>query len=203
VGGNHTCALTSVGGANCWGDNASGQLGYGTGEGPELCGRQHQNFHDLFQCSRWPVAVRGLERVVCTNSSGSITLSPGVTNAAAIQTVKLKGAITGCSDPFTAVTYTATLTTAGPVSCSVLNGAGETATGSATFKWTPKARHRSPGTLSLLLSETPGVAFGGEVASGSFSALALSGIATESYNGTCGAQPVKKGSFSGSAVSFE
>jgi alpha-tubulin suppressor-like RCC1 family protein len=199
AGVDDACALTSAGGAKCWGDNESAQLG--DGASPEVCG---ESIHNFFNCSRWPVAVRGLERVRCSNSSGSITLSPGVTNTAAIQSVTVKGAMTGCSgDPFTTAKYTATLTTAGPVSCAVLNEAGEAATGAATFKWTPKTRHPSTGTLSLLLSESPGIALGGEVARGSFSALALSGTATERYKGTCGGKAVAKGTFAGSAVIFE
>jgi uncharacterized Zn-binding protein involved in type VI secretion len=196
AGGEHTCALMSTGGARCWGENEFGQLGDGTHSGPELC--------ESVNCSNWPVAVRGLDTVVCAASGGSITLSPGVTNTAAIQTVRIKGVMTACSgDPFTTVKYTAKLTTAAPLSCSALNGVGEAATGAVTFKWTPKTRYASTGTLSLFLSETPGVAFGGEVARGSFSALALLGTATERYTGTCGGKAVKKGTFTGSAVSFE
>jgi hypothetical protein len=57
----------------------------------------------------------------------------------------------------------------------------------------------------MLLSETPGIAFSGEVTTGSYSPLTLSGTVTESYAGaaTCGAKKVKKGTFSGSAVNFE
>jgi len=62
------------------------------------------------------------------------------------------------------------------------------------------------------LAETPGVAFSGEVTTGSYSPLTLTGTATESYTGgaACGekvgkkaAKAVKKGTFSGPAVSFE
>ena len=65
------------------------------------------------------------------------------------------------------------------------------------------------GTLSLGLAETPGLAFSGEVLTGSYSPLALSGSVTETYEGgpTCGqpvgnktAKAVKKGAFSGAAV---
>jgi hypothetical protein len=119
--------------------------------------------------------------------------------------MKIKGTLSGCKgEPFTGTKYTATLKTAAPVSCSVLKAAGEAATGAAKYKWTPKAKG-STGTLSLLLTETPGVAFSGEVTSGSYSPLTLLGTATESYTGaaTCGAKKVKKGTFTGSAVNFE
>jgi hypothetical protein len=125
--------------------------------------------------------------------------------------MKIKGTMTGCTgDPFTEVKYTATLKTAAPASCSALKGAGETATGAAKYKWTPKVKP-STGTLSMLLTETPAVAFSGEVTIGSYSPLTLSGTASESYTGgaTCGepvggkpAKAVKKGTFSGSAVGF-
>jgi hypothetical protein len=57
----------------------------------------------------------------------------------------------------------------------------------------------------MLLTETPGVAFSGEVTSGSYAPLTFSGTVTESYAGgaTCGAKKVKKGTYSGSAVNFE
>jgi hypothetical protein len=120
--------------------------------------------------------------------------------------MKIKGTLAGCTgQPFTAAKYSATLKTAGPVSCSVLKTAGEAATGAAKYKWTPKAKpSKGGGALNMLLTETPGVAFSGEVASGPYAPLAFSGTATESYTGaaTCGGKAVKKGRFTGSTVEF-
>ncbi len=151
----------------------------------------------------------------CTGNSGTVTLSPGLTDTAAVQTMQIKGTLTGCvGKPFTEAKYTATLKTAGPASCSVLKTAGETATGAATYKWTPKPKKAtaSTGTLTMSLTETPDIAFSGDLTTGSYSPLTLTGTATESYTGgaTCGqkvgkkaAKAVKKGTFSGSAVNFE
>jgi hypothetical protein len=149
----------------------------------------------------------------CTANSGTINLKPGLTNTPAVQTVKIKGTLKGCKgEPFTEVSYGATLTT-GPVSCSMLTGPGKTATGAAKYKWTPKAKPSSAtGPLSLALGEAPSVRFSGETTAGSFSPLTFSGTATETYEGgpTCGApngkkaaKAVKKGTFTGTTVSFE
>ena len=147
----------------------------------------------------------------CATNSGTVVLSPGLTDTPVAQTMKIKGTLTGCSgEQFKKAKYIATLKTGGPVSCTVLQVAGETAAGAAKYTWTPKAK-ASAGTLSMPLTETPGNAFSGEVTSGSYSPLTLSGTVTESYTGgaTCGekvgkkaAKAVKKSTFSGSAVSF-
>ncbi len=147
---------------------------------------------------------------VCTSNTAKITLTPGLTDTAAVQTIKIKGTLTGCTGA-PAAKYTATVKTAGPVSCSVLATAGEPVTATAKYVWTPKAKG-STGTLSMpFLTETPGISFSGEAATGSYSPLTFTGTATQSYAdaATCGlpgklgaVKPVKKGTLSGSAVNF-
>jgi alpha-tubulin suppressor-like RCC1 family protein len=185
AGKSHTCALMSAGEVECWGYGGVGELGDGASG-----------------YSATPVAVLGLFKVTCASNSGSITLTPGVTTTSGVQAIKIKGLMTGCEgDRFATVKYTARLTTTGPVSCSTLNQGGEAAAGTAKFKWTPKAKP-STATLSLPLSETPGLVFSGELTSGSYAPRGFSARLTESYNVPCGGKPVKKGTFSGSQVTF-
>ncbi len=149
---------------------------------------------------------------LCTNVTGTVTLSPGLTANSAVQALKIKGTLSGCSGKgFSGASFTATLATADAVSCSVLSGAGDPGTGTAKFAWTPKAKS-STGTLGVLLSETPGVALSGAVSSGSYSPLTLSGTVSETFIGGTGcgvpvgkkaAKPVKKGTFAGSALAIE
>jgi alpha-tubulin suppressor-like RCC1 family protein len=182
-----SCAVTSAGWVKCWGVGA-----FGGG------GLSEEEFA--------PDDVRGLGVGTCTTSAGTIKLSPGLSGTPAVQTMKITGTIADCtSEPFTQTKYTATLKTAAPVSCSVLNAAGAAATGPARYKWVPKAK-ASTGMLSLFLSETPGVALSGELTARTMYAPRwLSGTVTESYTGaaSCGAKKVKKGAFTGAAVSFE
>jgi hypothetical protein len=149
---------------------------------------------------------------LCMTNTGTVTLSPGLADTAHVQTLKIKGKLTGCGGgSFTGASYMATVKTTDAVSCSVLTGAGEPASGSAKFKWKP---HETPsaGTLSLPLTETSGVAFSGAVEAGTYSRLPLSGTVSETFTGgaKCGqpegkkkAKPIKKGTFIGSAVSLE
>ncbi len=149
----------------------------------------------------------------CTLNSASVKLSPGLTNTAAIQTVKIKGTLSGClNEPFTEVKYKATLTSAVPLSCATLTGAGSPASGAAKLQWVPKTKpSTSAGTLTMLLTETPAAAFSGSVASGPNASLSFSGSAAVSFVGgaTCGvpigtkaAKAVKTGTLGG-AVSFK
>jgi hypothetical protein len=153
-------------------------------------------------------------KAVCTDNTGTIRLSPGLTDTAAIQTVKIKGKLTGCTgEAFTEMSYKATLMTGHVVSCSALSEAGEAANGSAKLKWAPKAKPATAtGPLSVVLSEEPSVAFSGEATAGSFSPLTFTGAMSETYEGAakCGVaegkkkpKAVKKGTFTGTTVAFE
>jgi alpha-tubulin suppressor-like RCC1 family protein len=192
--GYSSCAVTSAGGVKCWGRNNVGQLGANT----------VQKCINRTPCSTIPVHANGLA-ATCTSNSGKVTLEPGLSGTPAVQTMKIVGTLTGCvGEPFITVKYSAALKTAGPVSCSVLKEAGEPASGAAKYNWTPKVKG-SLGSLNLSLTDTPATPFVGETASSFYSPLTLSGTATETYKGAakCGPETVKKGTFSGSAVTFE
>ena len=146
-------------------------------------------------------------KALCATNTGTIKLSPGLTNTAAVQTMKIKGTLSGCTgEPFTSVAYKATLKTTGMVGCPVLKGTGELASGAASFKWTPKTKpSKTTGTLGMLLTETPSAALSGELTAGPFSPLTLSGKTSITFTGgsTCGGtKAVTKGTFTSTTVAF-
>jgi hypothetical protein len=149
-------------------------------------------------------------KIACSADSGKATYSPGLTDAAAVQAIKVKGSLTGCAGGgFTSAKYTATLKTTNALSCASLDSAGEPATGTVTISWLPKAKGgKSIGSFSMPVTEKPAAALDGTLESGPFSPATLYGEVSQTYSGaaTCGAavknkvKPVKKATFTGSAI---
>jgi alpha-tubulin suppressor-like RCC1 family protein len=203
AGGRHSLALLGNGTVQAWGSDELEQLGDGMTKNSPLpkgvagvtgvTGLAAGGYHSLTF-----TAPAGR----CATNTGTVKLSPGLSGTPAIQTIKIKGTLSGCTgQPFTQAKYTATLKTAAPVSCAVLKESGGTASGAAKYSWTPKAKP-SNGTLGLSLTELPGAAFSGEVKSGSYSPRTFSGTVSESYAGagSCSTKKVKSGTFTGFAV---
>ena len=137
--------------------------------------------------------IEAVAQAICTGSSGTIALSPGLTDAAVFQRVETKGTLTGCSGKaFTEAKYTATLTTDSKVSCSALSGPGVPAFGTVQYAWSPKTKGTT-GTLSLPLTETADITFSSELETGPNSPSTLSGTISENYTnaGIC-ACPTRK-----------
>jgi alpha-tubulin suppressor-like RCC1 family protein len=191
AGAADTCALTSAGAVECWGYNDYGELGDGTTTNKST-----------------PEEV---VRATCATNSATITLSPGLTDTPAAQRMEIKGKLAGCKgEPFTKVTYTATVETE-PVSCSVLHEQ-EAQLGRAGFNWTPKAA-ASTGILVAVLVEADESLMRGEVLAGSYAPLHFTEYEMkEAFSGgeKCGkakgnkaAKAVKKGTVSGSGIDLK
>jgi alpha-tubulin suppressor-like RCC1 family protein len=75
-GGDFSCAVTEAGAAMCWGYSATGQLGTGVIDGPDICGGGSSN---EYPCAKSPVQVTGL-------TSGVKSVSAGDSFACAVMT---------------------------------------------------------------------------------------------------------------------
>jgi hypothetical protein len=150
-------------------------------------------------------------KTTCTGNAGTASYSPGLTNTPQEQTVKVKGTLSGCSgDGYTGGKYRATLKTVSGASCASLKSvSGEVASGTALITWLPKRRgDKATGTLSLPITEAPGAILSGEVETGPFPPAILAGAVSQTFTGAanCGAtgkkgiKPIRKASFTGSAV---
>ncbi|HWX98280.1 MAG TPA: fibronectin type III domain-containing protein [Solirubrobacteraceae bacterium] len=103
-------------------------------------------------------ATKGGKAIETCTNSGKISLSPGLTETAAVQKITVKGSLTGCQGPFgpESGTYTAHLLTSEAVNCSVLSSASvepNTIATSLTVKWLPLEEGTSKGKLLMPLSE--------------------------------------------------
>lgn len=154
--------------------------------------------------------------ITCAANSGTVKLSPGLTESAHVQNITIKGVLSECTSEESTLTeakYVAHLKTTEAVTCSVLAGAGaEEEETKIVIKWRPKGQGNSQGTFSMPLTEATEVSLGGTLASGPFSEDTIAGTVSQAFTGgpTCGvtegkkkAKKVKKGTFTGSAVTIQ
>lgn len=159
-------------------------------------------------------AEREPGKPACKTDSGKITLTPGLTETPAVQTVNVKGAFGECQGGPEKATYTTTYTTSGPVSCELLTGAElvTPTTASVKIKWLPVEEGVSSGTIVFPLGEGALAGLTGSVSGGPLKgvlAMSSPGV-SESFKGgsTCGVphgkvvKPVKTGTFSTGEVTF-
>jgi hypothetical protein len=153
---------------------------------------------------------------ICEKNTGTIKLSPGLSETPHVQNITIKGKLGECdgSAGVESATYVDHLKTTEEVTCSVLQSLSSEPTTepvSLSFKWVPHELGASHGTLVVPITEASTLGLTGTLEGGPFSApeAITGGEIFESFTGgsTCGvpqgkrkAKAVKSGTFSGTAV---
>ncbi|HXD54677.1 MAG TPA: hypothetical protein VN618_07985 [Solirubrobacteraceae bacterium] len=157
-----------------------------------------------------------LSYVVCAGSTGTIKLSPGLSETPKAQTITVKGALSECEGPGAPERgmFTVKERTSEEVTCSYLQSTSLEATttaGSLSVKWLPAEEGGSKGALTVPVSEVSMVGISGSLAGGPFAEATpvKSASIAESFP-QCGVpegkkgkiKPVKSGAFSTGEVQF-
>jgi alpha-tubulin suppressor-like RCC1 family protein len=138
AGALHTCALTTGGGAKCWGWNGSGQLGNGIPS-------KALTAVDVTGLTAGVVAIATVEEHTCALTGSSVKcwghngfgqLGNGTTTDA-LTPVDVTGLTTGVAAIATGRYHTCALTTGGGVKCWGRNGSGQLGNGTTTNALTP------------------------------------------------------------------
>jgi hypothetical protein len=153
----------------------------------------------------------------CEQNSGTIKLSPGLSETAHVQSITVKGRLSGCDGPAepSSGSYVAHLKTTEAVTCETLSSLSmepTTTSVSLVVKWSPSESGTSHGALLLPITEA-GAVLSGTLEGGPFNpAQSISAASVwESFTGgpSCGvhtskhkAKPVQSGTFATSAVNI-
>lgn len=153
----------------------------------------------------------------CASSSGTIKLSPGLTETAKVQTVTFSGEVANCEGPSAPErgTFTVKEKTLEPVTCSYLQSSSvepSTTAGKLTLSWQPAEEGTSKGTLAIPVSEVSLTGISGSLSGGPFEATVTPVKTTGIYESfpQCGVpegkkekiKPIKSGFFSTGEVEF-
>lgn len=143
AGYNHTCAVMSNGGATCWGDNSSGQLGDNSTtlrRAPVAVSGLTSGVSSLTagQSSTCAVTTEGAAKCWGTNGSGQLGDGSVITRKTPVAVSGLTSGVLGIVAANGGGYHTCALTTDGP-KCWGLNDQGQLGDGTLTQRNTPTA----------------------------------------------------------------
>jgi alpha-tubulin suppressor-like RCC1 family protein len=146
----HTCAVTSAGGAKCWGYNSSGQLGDGTTTErtkPTPVSGLASGVSSISAASNHSCAVTTGGGALCWGGNGSGQLGDG-THESRLTPTPVSGLASGTAAIAAGNSYTCALTTGVGVTCWGNNSSGQFGTGARVVGVTPLAAYGFGGAIA-------------------------------------------------------